>query len=65
MRNVKCQSSKVKWLMSNDKGTPARFTDTLHEHEHERYEHEPCEHGHETRTRTVSGMGFGQQALKN
>jgi hypothetical protein len=26
--NVKVQSSNVKWLMSNDKGTPARFTDT-------------------------------------
>ena len=23
----------------------------------------PHDHGHETRTRTVSGMGFGQQAL--
>jgi hypothetical protein len=22
--NAKCQSSNVKWLMSNDKGTPAR-----------------------------------------
>jgi hypothetical protein len=26
--NAKCQSSNVKWLMSNDKGTPARFTNT-------------------------------------
>ena len=32
MRNAKCQSSNVKWLMSNDKGTRARtrITSTNH-----------------------------------